>query len=260
MKKLPILLALLLWFSGLPSAQAEPGSETVVLLHGLGRGPWVMKRLEQRLEDAGYRVHNLGYESRSGAIEDIVAEVHVQFRDCCAEASDGEVHFVTYSLGGLVLRAYLAEHRPPNLGRSVMLAPPNGGSEIVDRFGDKEWFGDLLGPLAPQLGTGPDDLPARLPPPDFELGVIAGDHWVNLVGRLVLPPPHDGTVSVQQTAVAGMRDHLVVPFTHTFIVNSKQVTREVIHFLRHGKFERAAQEADAGQANTASGGSSPAFR
>jgi pimeloyl-ACP methyl ester carboxylesterase len=244
MTRLPLLIGLLL-LSGPALAEAELESDSVVLLHGLGRGPWAMKLLEVRLADAGYQVHNLAYPRRADAIEEIVSEVHQKFIDCCSNGT-GEVHFVTHSLGGLVLRAYLARHRPRNLGRAVMLAPPNGGSEIVDRFRGSSLFRTIFGPMAPQLGTGLDDLPARLPVPDCEVGVIAGNHWINPVGAMVLPPPHDGTVSVNRTHLAGMKDHLVVPHTHTFIMNSNQVARHVIHFLRYGRFEEDGEDERSG--------------
>lgn len=240
MTKLPLVIVLLL-LSGPAPAKAEQRSDSVVLLHGLGRGPWAMKLLEGRLADAGYRVHNLAYPRRADSIEVIVAEVHREFIGCCSRGT-GKVHFVTHSLGGLVLRAYLDKHRPRNLGRAVLLAPPNAGSEIVDHFRGWALFGSILGPMAPQLGTGPHDLPARLPILDCEFGVIAGNHWINPVGPILLPSPHDGTVSVNRTHLAGMKDHLVVPHTHTFIMNSKQVAREIIHFLRHGKFERPGED------------------
>jgi len=235
--KLQLLLALLL-FSAPAHAQSAQVPDTVVLLHGLGRGPWAMKLLERRLFNAGYRVHNLGYSRRADSIEAIVAEFRGSYLECCGEET-GPVHFVTHSLGGLVVRAYLAEHPPAVLGRMVMLAPPNGGSAIVDHFRDWGFLRAAMGPLAPQLGTGPEDLPARLPIPDTEVGIIAGDRWINPVGPFVLPAPHDGTVSVDRTRLPGMKDHLIVPHTHTFIMNSARVAREVVHFLRHGLFERS---------------------
>lgn len=237
MTKLPLVLAITL-FAGPTVAQVELPSDSVVLLHGLGRGPWAMKLLEWRLNEAGYIVHNVGYAGRTQPIEEIVAELHTRILACCEQA-DGRVHFVTHSLGGLVMRAYLAKHRPTNLGRAVMLAPPNGGSEIVDRFRDWRLFRLVLGPIAAELGTAPESLPARLPAPDYDVGVIAGDRSISPVGALVLQSPHDGTVSVSQTRLPGMKDHLVVPHTHTFIMNSSQVARETIHFLRNGRFERS---------------------
>jgi len=195
-----------------------------------------MKLLEVRLRNAGYQVHNLAYPRRVDSIEEIVESLHASYLECCNERA-GRLHFVTHSLGGLVARAYIEEHPPPNLGRVVMLAPPNGGSEIVDQFRDWEVFGAVLGPLAPQLGTGPVDLPARLGVPRCEIGIIAGDRWVNPLGPIFLTEPHDGTVSVDRTYLPGMKDHLVVPHTHTFIMNSSRVAREIVHFLRSGQFE-----------------------
>ena len=241
MTKLPLMLGLLL-LAGPALAQAEHEPDSVILLHGLGRGPWAMELLERRLSDAGYRVHNLGYPHRADSIEEIVAAVHSRYLECCYQ-DGGRIHFVTHSLGGLVIRAYLAEHPPAELGRAVMLAPPNGGSEIADRFRGSWLFRTLLGPMAPQLGTGPEDLPARLPVPNCDVGVIAGDRWINPLGPFVLPPPHDGTVAVSRTHLAGMKDHLVVPHTHTFIMNSTRVAREIIHFLRHGVFEHGGEDA-----------------
>lgn len=220
----------------------EQNSETVVLLHGLGRGAWSMNPLGRRLAQAGYRVHNLGYPRRADSIETVIAKVQRSFNECHTQESS-TIHFVTHSFGGLVLRAFLSEHKPLSIGRAVMLAPPNGGSEIVDRFGGWHLFGSLLGPLTPCLGTGQQDLPALLPPPDCEFGVIAGSHWINPIGPLFLSPPHDGIVSVRQTRLAGMRDHLVVPHNHTFLMDSPQVAQQVIHFLRHGSFERPAGKA-----------------
>ena len=212
-------------------------SEAVVLLHGLGRGAWCMVLLGRRLAKVGYRVFNLGYPRRADSIATVAAVVQGLMNECGAQDSS-LVHFVTHSFGGLVLRAYLSEYSLANVGRAVMLAPPNGGSEIVDRFGGWRLFGSLMVPLAAQLGTGPDDLPANLPLPTCEFGVIAGRHWINPIGPLCLPSPHDGTVSVRQTRLAGMKDHLVVPHNHTFMMDSKQVALQVIHFLRHGIFER----------------------
>ncbi len=212
-------------------------SNAVVLLHGLGRGAWSMDPLTRRLAQAGYRVFNLGYPRRADSIETVLAEVQHAINACGALESS-RVHFVTHSFGGLVLRAWLSKNSLANVGRAVMLAPPNGGSEIVDRFGDRRWFSSLMGPITALLGTGPDDLPAMLPQPTCEFGVIAGSHWINPVGPLCLPSPHDGTVSVFQTRLPGMKDHLVVPHNHTFIMDSQQVAHQVIHFLQHGKFEK----------------------
>jgi len=222
---------------GDPPAAGERADETVVLLHGLARSAANMLILEWRLEALGYRVCNVGYDTRVSRIEEAVEEVYEAVRAC--RGGERTLHFVTHSLGGLVLRALLAERSLAGLGRAVMLAPPNGGSEIADRVGALSWLERLMGPLSSQLGTGQDDLPRRLPVPSIPFGVIAGDQWINPVGPLWLPAPHDGTVSVASTRLTGMRDHLVMPYTHTFIMNASPVAAQVDTFLRQGHFDRS---------------------
>lgn len=234
MRFVPVLLTLLL-ATALPAPIEADEGDSVVLLHGLGRGPWALKLLEWRLERAGYRAHSLAYDTRSASIEAAAVSVHEQVQACCTDAA--RIHFVTHSLGGLVLRTLLAEHVIPNAGRAVLLAPPNGGSEIVDRFEQSAVLRFAMGPLAPQLGTRERQLPRTLPPPSIPFGVIAGSRWWNPMGALLLPGAHDGTVSVESTRLEGMSDHLVVPHTHTFIMNSRRVADAVKRFLESGSFD-----------------------
>ena len=228
-------IAMTFGFGG--QAEAVQSEDTVVLLHGLGRSRNNMLILEWRLEARGYRVCNIGYDTRVDRIEDAVESVRATIESC--RKGQGQVHFVTHSLGGLVLRALLDSHEFPEAGRAVMLAPPNRGSEIADRLRDLGWLEPIMGRLATQLGTGAEDLPQRLPSPSIPFGVIAGDEWINPAGPLWLPGPHDGTVSVASTRLSGMSDHIVLPYTHTFIVNADPVAHQVDTFLRSERFDRS---------------------
>ncbi len=233
------LLVLIAWACApepAAAADADSAPEAVILLHGLARTDRSMRPLEEHLSAAGFRVHNLRYPSTDLTPEELVVHLHAQISGCCADAA--RLHFVTHSLGGILVRAYLADHPSPNLGRVVMLAPPNHGSELADVLGDSKLFQAALGPTAAQLGTDPDSLPNRLPPPRFELGVIAGTRSVNPVSGLVIPGESDGTVSVESTRLAGMTDFIAVPLSHTFIMHSDLIAGYVVEFLRHGRFLR----------------------
>jgi len=217
-----------------PSTAAAEG-DRVVLLHGLGRSHWSMMPLESRLEDAGFEVANLGYPSTHLDPDGLVAYVESAVAACCSDAP--RLHFVTHSLGGIVVRGYLAKQRPANLGRVVMLAPPNRGSELVDELGDWPLFSWILGPTAAELGTRTDSFPNRLPPVDFDLGVIAGTESLDPIGSAILPEGNDGTVSVASTRVDGMRDFVAVPASHTFIMWSEDAADQVVEYLRNGRFD-----------------------
>lgn len=227
------LLALLV------AAGAAPAQDCVVLLHGLARSERSMAPLAERLAGE-YRVVNLAYPSREAPIEALSRVVGRGFEACRAR-SRGRTHVVTHSLGGILLRHYLAGRSVPQLGRAVMLGPPNQGSEIVDALGDLALFEWINGPAGRQLGTGPDSVPRALGPVDFELGVIAGTRsWEPWVAHH-LPEPNDGKVAVASTRVEGMRDFVSLPVTHTFMMRDPRVHHQVVHFLRTGRFDHTSE-------------------
>ena len=226
---------------GCPAPTRRVEQDTVVLLHGLGRSPRSLKRIERELFKHGYRVVNVAYPTGRESIEGLSARLGaVLARQAIGRT--GRVHFVTHSMGGIVLRYYLHGHRIDQMGRVVMLSPPNAGSELVDLLKGIPWVGDHAGPSREQLGTDASSLPSRLGPVGFELGVIAGNRSWNPLFSWVLPGEDDGMVSVERAKVGGMSDFLVVSRTHTFLMNDREVIRQTLAFLRDGRFDHSADE------------------
>lgn len=211
--------------------------EGVILLHGLARTRRSMRSLAVFLEQRGYIVVNVSYPSRRDPIETLAQAAIPPAMATMRSQGVSRIHFVTHSMGGIVLRAFLAQESLPELGRVVMLSPPNQGSELADCLCRFFWFHLFFGPAGCQLGTSVDDLPTRLGPPTFALGVITGNRpAVGLAG--FFPGPSDGKVAVARAGLPGMQDFLVLPYGHSLIMRHRRVQAQVLHFLENGRFDR----------------------
>jgi triacylglycerol lipase len=222
------------------SPSPDESADTVVLLHGLGRTDLSMVRLEGALSEHGYRVVNVDYPSMEYSIEHLATEVLAPAIETCCADPHNRVHFVTHSMGGIILRYYLEDHDLENLGRVVMLSPPNQGSEVADWAAENPFLEKILGPSTEELGTGPESVPNQLGPADFELGIIAGNKTLNPLFSRMIPGDDDGKVSVESTKVEGMTDFLVVPHSHTYIMWREAVIDQVVYFLENGVFQHEA--------------------
>lgn len=226
-----------------PTQAVQTRPDYVVLLHGLGRTSYSMKYLEYSLAAAGFQVLNLDYPSTKYPIEQLVNYLEEKITQSGLNRRDGsKVHFVTHSLGGILVRGYLKQQQLPRLGRVVMLSPPNQGSELADQLRNNRFYQWATGPAGQQLGTESSSFPNQLGPVEFELGVITGNNTLNPLYSSWIPGEDDGKVSVARAKVAGMLDFLVVPHSHTWIMNSREVIAQVIYFLDTGSFFRSSTE------------------
>jgi hypothetical protein len=213
----------------------EP-SQWVILLHGLARTKSSMTTLETHLKQAGYAVLNLDYPSRKKSIESLVKDHLVAAIHECRHHGAQKIHFVTHSMGGILVRYYLKWNHLNELGHVVMLSPPNAGSEVVDTFKSFLLYKWLNGPSGQQLGTTPDAMPIDLGDVDFKPGIITGDRSINLILSWIIPGPDDGKVSVTRAKVKGMADFRVIHATHPFIMKNAEAISLTLHFLKYGSF------------------------
>jgi triacylglycerol esterase/lipase EstA (alpha/beta hydrolase family) len=231
------ILSLMLTVLSANTAHADNAkSDYVVILHGIARSSAHMKPLAEKLTKEGYDVINIDYPSTKYTLEELVESVNKDLSTRLTE--DKPVHFIGYSMGGLLVRAILAKHRPAKLGRVIQLAPPNNGSEVADFLKNNWLYKTIYGPAGQQLTTNNNDTQKLLGKIDYDLGVIAGNSTIDPISSYIIGGNNDGKVSITSTKVAGMKDHVVVSASHTFFPGNNDVQRQTIYFLKNGKFNR----------------------
>jgi pimeloyl-ACP methyl ester carboxylesterase len=214
------------------------GTHGVVLLHGISRTARSFRKMQAALESAGFATLNLDYASRRKALEALAEDIHPAIQRF-TDGIDGSVHFVCHSMGGLLARVYVARYRPKRLGRVVMLGTPNSGSEIADRLGHLKLYRAFFGPAGQQLGTLRDSaVEALFPPVNYPVGIIAGNRSIYPLASAFLPKPHDGRVSIANTKLDGMADHIVIPASHPWLMRNSIAIAQTIAFLKDGEFVR----------------------
>ncbi len=214
----------------------SPSPDCVVLIHGVNRSWRAMRPMARALQLGGFNTVNVDYPSRSGTVDKIAPMAVGNGTAQCRAMGAETIHFVTHSIGGILVRFEQERSPIPELGRVVMLAPPNQGSEIVDKTRFLPGAGLVGGQALLQLGTSDDDVPAQLGAVDYEVGVIAGTGTINPWMSAMLPNPDDGKVSLARTRVEGMADFLIVGDNHRYIVEDEIVIRNTLRFLMTGTF------------------------
>jgi pimeloyl-ACP methyl ester carboxylesterase len=202
---------------------------TVILLHGLGAGSWLMSLLAMRLRHSGYDVRIWGYRSIRQSLESLIDHFTERFRELSQDESiQGPIHIVAHSLGSIITREALAQVDLSNVHRIVLLSPPLKGSFFAS------WVGPYLmwlSPLIDQLADREDSFVNRLAgrfPPHVEVGVIAAE-W-------------DYVLTERATHLENQTDHIVLPSRHTGLVLRRRAADQIRHFLQHGTFHRAAEQ------------------
>lgn len=217
---------------------SEEKKELVVLLHGILRSKTDMFLLKKFFEKNGYNVLNILYPSREKSLEELSEFVHESITNSPYYGEDVKLNFVTHSMGGLITRYYIAQYKPKNLGKVVMLGPPNTGSEFADWLTDTKilapLFREIFGPASEQLTTRHTHLDGDI---TYPLGVIAGNLSINPLAPWVLNGAHDGIVPVERTKIDGMTDHIVIRATHSFMMFNSDVMAQALYFLKNKAFK-----------------------
>lgn len=231
-----ILTCNLLFFSStVKASELKNDGNYVVILHGIARSNKHMQKLATYLQKDGFDVINLSYPSTTHKIEDLTEIINKEISQRTPE--DKRIHFIGYSMGGLMVRALIHKYNYKNLGKVVQLAPPNQGSELAD-FVKNFWpYKKIFGPAGQQLITDQSAVKHIFGEVNYELGIIAGNATIDPISSAIIPGENDGKVTVERTKLEGMKDHIVVSASHTFFPFNKEVQKQTLYFLKNGNFK-----------------------
>lgn len=225
--------------SGLYPEAASPevvSEETVVLLHGALKTAFSMERLDRAFAAKGYRTLNWDYDARNFTVQENAGKLDSLIRTRGIHRT--RTHFVTHSIGGLVVRYYLEEYTLPHPGRFVMISPPNQGSYLATELQDFPPFKWFYRESVQNLLTGQDAFAPNAGIPDTEFGIIAGGTGGKRGFTWYLPGDDDGVLSVEQTKLKGAEDFILLNHVHANIVIQDDTIIQALHFIEHGGFSR----------------------
>jgi len=230
LKKILVLIAV----AGILVPKASAAEEIVILLHGIANVPLSMKYLEEHIEKAGFKVYNFGYPSTDVSIEEAADRVREKVE---ALGPGITINFVAHSMGNLVVRR-MFDRDLPNLGKMVMIAPPNQGSLLAEQLKDLDVYRWIFGPAGQELPADRIGFFQSLPIPPCPFGIIAGGRGTEEGYNPLLPGDDDGTVRVEETLLPGAADFILIHSTHTLILFDKDTAEQTVYFLKHGKFKK----------------------
>lgn len=203
----------------------------IVLIHGIMRDSKGFSRFQKEFQNQGYTVVPFEYPSTR-----IKIEKSAKFLQYMLQSLEGidEVNFIVHSMGGLLVRAWSANHTDPRIKRMVMLGTPNTGADLANLFRRGPIFRLFLGPAGQQLVSDPESTISNLPKPPMEFAVIAGGRSDKKGYNILIPGDDDGIVSVESTRLPGAADFDIVPCIHTFLVSHPGIYERCLRFLKTG--------------------------
>jgi pimeloyl-ACP methyl ester carboxylesterase len=195
-----------------------------LLVHGMGRTPVSMMTLGNALRRAGITPSQFGYSAAFESVERIVGRL----RQRLEQEADDEYIVAGHSLGGLLLRAAIADLAPAALRprRIIMIGTPNQSPRLARRFLGAFWFRAINGDAGRMLAS-PERM-AAIRPPTVSCTVIAGTGGPRGSWSPFGEEPNDGLISVDEARMGGDEEFIELPILHPFMPYDRRVSRLVM--------------------------------
>lgn len=212
--------------------------KAVIVIHGIVRSSKSFGKMRKRLESEGYRVFGFDYPSTRVGIPQ-----SAEFLQKAVRSLEGieEIDFVVHSMGGLIVRAYLAREQDPRIRRMVMLGVPNNGARLADKLKKNPLYKLIYGPAGQQMVSDKDGFTRKLPIPRFDFAIIAGARGTLNGYNPLVPGDDDGTVSVSSARLPGAADFMTVKCLHSFLMSDADAIDATVRFLKSGRLRETGE-------------------
>lgn len=195
----------------------------VIVLHGYLRSYKSMQKICQFLDKKNFIVFNCDYRSTKYSIDIIANELLKKFITRFCTKKYKTIHFIGHSMGAVIIRKFLQDNPMLNLGKVVMISPPNHGSYIADILTKIPFSDYVFGPSLKQLSTTKNSFVNRLPNIKCDCGIITAQY--------------DWVVSQNSTMLVGADDYTEISATHYGILSNKRLPGLIYNFLSSSCFE-----------------------
>ncbi len=229
MQKTSLIFIFLLIFKIISATQL------IFLIHGINSSPKDFKKMETAFKSYDYKVINFGYHSKVYTVNQI-ADNFLK-RKIASVSQNDTINFITHSLGAIVLRAYLRDNKPKNIGKIVMIAPPNQGSEVANFFKDFFLYKIFYHKSGASLSYNGIKKLALPNCDNYFCGIIAGTHTQLPFFSIFIKGEDDGKISVERTKLKGMKDFITLPYPHDTILKKQETIIQCKEFIKNGKFK-----------------------
>ncbi|MUJ27832.1 acetyltransferase [Aliivibrio fischeri] len=205
----------------------------IVVLHGLYMHGLVMKPLASRLRRKGHTIQVISYNS----VRINEALLFKRIRNCLSETAKNVI--VGHSLGGILAVHFVNSHNDKHtaIDSIVTIGSPLQGASIAKEIQNRK-LGFILGNSKEQGLVDVNPLTVDCP-----IGSIAGTLPIGIRSSIIRDRvPSDGTVTVEETVLPELKDHLCLNYSHTSLIYAKQTVEQIDYFIHHHEFKRVVEQ------------------
>ena len=214
-----------------------------IIFHGIYGESKDLQHISNILNVKGYPVVNIQYPTTTHPIEEMTEKyitpvIEKQIKNLnilnsnlkTEDQKNLKINFIVHSMGSVLLRYYLKNHKIDNMGKVMFISPPSHGSPLSDNpISDSIPY--FLGPAVSQIKTDKNSFINTLGEPDYQCYILIGDHSDNFLYSFIIPGKDDGMIPFSTAGLQSCSMKVIINTTHTSILESEDTFREIENYF-----------------------------